>query len=246
MGFPIGFNDRRTPDEMFFLGDRKMKHSRYFTNFGRAWPAMALLASTLVYAGCSGLVDSAPSQPSAEHNVSAYYLQLDNTGNEYYYSVKQPSADKLTMTMKGDYLGQGYNGVETYDCHWNFTQSNKQEEWYFAVDSAAAFDLGSDAPWTGMPWADTEIWVDLKAPLSANASWTFNYEGDPIIATVTAYGVTVTIGNQHYNDVVQVQYTGKQNSGVKWFARGVGEIFESIDYSFGHMERSLDSCSIKS
>jgi hypothetical protein len=204
-----------------------------------------LLTFAFVYAGCSGLIDSPP-QSTTEHDVRAYYLKLDNTGNQYYYSVQQPSTDKLVMAMKGDYVGQGYDGVETYDCQWNFTQSNKQEEWYFAVDSAAAFDLGSDAPWSGMPWADTNVWVDLQAPLAANASWTFNYEGDSIIAKVTAYGVPVTLGNKQYNDVVQVQYTGKQNSGVKWFARGIGEIFESVDASFGHLERSLDSCSIKS
>ena len=200
--------------------------------------ASVLCALGLSYSGCSGIVDT-PSSVPTENDARMYYLKLDGSGNKYYYSIQQPSADKLTMIMKGDYQSTTYDQAEAYDCQWVFRQSNQQEDWYFAVDSNAAFDLGNSTF-----WSNTSVWVDLKAPLSGNASWSFNYHGDTVVASVKAYGASAKVGNKVYGDVVQVQYTGKCNSGTKWFARGIGEIYESVSHPYGYEERSLDSCQV--
>jgi hypothetical protein len=201
--------------------------------------ASVLCALGLSYSGCSSIVDPSTTSKPQENDARMYYLKLDGSGNKYYYSIQQPSTDKLTMIMEGDYQSKTYNQAEAYDCQWVFQQSNQQEEWYFAVNSDAAFDLGS-----GVSWSDTSVWVDLKAPLSGNATWSFDYHGDVVVASVKAYGASAKVGNKVYDDVIQVQYTGKYNSGTKWFARGIGEIFESISHPYGYEQRSLDSCQV--
>ena len=202
--------------------------------------AVAGVVCTLGLSACSSIVDSSTPAKSVESDVSTYYLKLEDSGNKYYYSIKQPAVDKLTMIMHGGYESKTYNNAEAYDCMWVYQQSNKQQEWYFAVSPAVAFDLGSDTY-----WSDTSVWVDLQSPLSDTAHWNFNYYGDKIAARVTAYGVSAKIGNKTYNDVIQVRYTGAENAGVKWFARGIGEIFESTSHPYGSTELSLDSCYVK-
>ncbi|HEX5316620.1 MAG TPA: hypothetical protein VFX22_08215 [Candidatus Kapabacteria bacterium] len=210
--------------------------------WGRGKYALAALSLILGIAasGCSSIADN-PSTPAPEPDVRNYYLHLATTNCEYNYTVTSnapyhPASGGLTMSMQGN--TDTFQNMPIYACLWSYSNTNyTPQRWYYALCDTQAVALGLE------PSADnyTDSWVDLKAPLQKNATWSFTSQGEQITANVTMYGGTAQVEGKTYDDVVMVQYTGvKGTTGTQWFARGTGLIFSHIERpNFGMVENHL-------
>ncbi len=197
----------------------------------------------LAASGCSPMVDSTPSAPPPEHDVGNYYLHLAQTNVEYDYTVTSnapyhPASGGLTMSMHGN--TDTFEKMPVYACLWTYSNNfGTPQQWFYALCDTQAMTLGLEPT----PDAYSDSWIDLKAPLEKNATWSVTSQGEKITANVTMYGGTAQVEGKTYDSVVMVQYTGvKGTTGTEWFARGIGPIFSHIERpNFGMVENHLIS-----
>lgn len=204
---------------------------------------LAALSLALGFAasGCSSIADN-PSTPAPEPDVRNYYIHLATTNCEYNYTVTSlnapyhPASGGLTMSMQGN--TDTFKTMPVYACLWSYSNNyGTPQLWYYALCDTQAVALGLEPS----PDNYTDSWVDLKAPLQKNATWSFISQGEHITANVTMYGGTAQVEGKTYDSVVMVQYTGvKGTTGTEWFARGTGLIFSHIERpNFGMVENHL-------
>ncbi len=206
---------------------------------GRRPLALLPIAVWLAISGCSSIVDN-PSTPAPERDVRNYYLHLATPNIEYDYSVTStalyhPASDSLAMKMKGSV--DTFQNMPVYACLWTYSNYGAPEQWFYSLCDTQATELGLES----MQGQYTDSWVDLKAPLEQNATWSFVSQGEKITAAVKSYGSTAQVEGKTYDDVVMVEYTGTNGTtGTEWFARGIGPIFSHIERpNFGMVENHL-------
>jgi hypothetical protein len=198
-------------------------HSRYRT-FAALFLALGLSAS-----GCSQIVDT-PSTRSPEPDVRNYYIRLAIPKMEYNYAVTStssyyPASATLAMDMQG--CVDTFQNIPVYSCLWTYSNNfSTPERWFYSLSATQATELGLE------PTQDhyTDSWVELKAPLKLNATWSFMSQGEQITATVKSYGGSAHLEGKTYDDVVMVEYMGSNGTtGTEWFARNTGLIFSHIE-----------------
>lgn len=206
-----------------------MKRDVNFSVIVRSRPLLCLAAVALVFiAGCSPV--TAPSAPSPELDVTHYYLPISTKGMHYEYAVSAtapyvPSSGTLSMDMQGPVDTTPGNSA-LLGCLWSYKNYGTPTMWFYQLSKQQAVNYGIEL--SHDQYSDS--WVDLQAPLSDTAHWTFTSEGEQIGAQITKYGATATINGKSYNDVLMVQFTGVSGTtGTEWFAKGVGLIFSHIE-----------------
>ena len=160
----------------------------------------------LVAAGCS-MADAPSSAPPPEFNVAKYYIPVAAQKMHYEYSVASnapfhPASGTLAMDMHG--IADTFQGIPVYSCEWTYANYGSPAEWFYALDSNHAINLGIEPT----PDGYTDHWVDLQAPLKDSAIWNFTSQGEHITATITKYGASAQVEGTTYNDVLMVQYVG--------------------------------------
>jgi hypothetical protein len=212
--------------------------------FARRIAFAAPFALFTILAGCSSMVDTAPTTPAPETDVRNYYIQMASP-NVYNYSVTDsvlqiysqyvPPKGTLTMNMQGE--DTMINGDTVYGCLWTYQNFGAPTEWFYLVSASQTINLGVEDSQGNY----TDNWVDLQAPLAQNKSWKFISHGENITATIAQYGVTAQVKGQTYNDVVMVNYSGDSSTtGTEWFQRGKGIIYSKITRpNFGMVENQL-------
>lgn len=195
-----------------------------------AW-VVVMLAGISLLSGCSQIVDPAPNAAkSPEVNVKNYYILLESPKMEYRYDLAtqnayQPLADVLIMDMQGADSGDTYSSIPVWSCNWSYAAAGAGRPWFYALCDTEAVALGVE-----QSGHYTDSWVDLKAPLSNGASWSFTSQEESVTATVTKFGVSAAVNGHTYDDVVVVDYKGAAGTtGTAWFARGTGTIYSHIE-----------------
>jgi hypothetical protein len=202
---------------------------------------VAVFAAAFTAAGCS--MDTQPTQAPPSQDVREYYLPLEKPNVKYNFTVQSnakyyPADGQLVMDMQGASASDMYDNKPVYICNWSYPGFSSAQAWYYAVDKDEAVGLGIELNNTY-----TDTWVDLKAPLDLNKSWTFTSEGETVTATVENYGATAKVRGVTYNDVMMVHYKGdKGTDGVEWFSKGKGLIYNHlVRPNFGYVHNELES-----
>ncbi len=192
--------------------------------------AVVMLAGVSLLSGCSQIVDPKPDARAPEANVKNYYILLESSKMEYRYDLAtqnafQPLADVLIMDMQGADPTDTYNSIPVWYCNWSYAAAGAGRPWFYALCDTEAVALGIEQNGNY-----TDSWIELKAPLSNGASWSFTSQGESVTATVTKYGVSAAVNGHTYDDVVVVDYKGAAGTaGTAWFARGTGTIYSHIE-----------------
>ncbi|MDP4200690.1 MAG: hypothetical protein Q8922_08690 [Bacteroidota bacterium] len=191
---------------------------------------VGMLTMLGAFSGCSQIADPNPQAPKAEQNVKNYYILLEAPNMVYHYNFASrdpylPASDMLTMDMKGSDQNTTYQSMPVWTCLWSYATAGQPRPWFYALSDTEAVGLGIE-----MYGQYTDSWVELKAPLSSGATWTFTSQGESVTATVAKYGVSATVNGKSYDDVVVVDYKGAAGTtGTTWFARGIGTIYSHIE-----------------
>ena len=199
-----------------------------------------ILFGAFASSGCNALVDPAPQTAQPVTHIEDYYLPLKNIGTSYAYCRKSSyGTDTLWMRMKGnDASGLMLGNQACYATDMSSQTNQYLNNYYYAMSDSEAYTLGK------VSCSGTDkFWLDLKAPLIVGQTWKFKntngsyYVENNYTAKVTRRGVQMKMPDgKIYNDVVEVIYTAKSDSTIKWFARGVGLIYSTSknpDSDFG-------------
>lgn len=227
----------------------KYTGNRHSHGYCRLLGAVLLaVVAGISFASCSQIVDSddAQQQKAPETNVKNYYYKIEDSGAQYHYTLTSknaylPTSDILVMNMQGVNVNDKWNGMPVCICDWAYETTSGSTPWYYAMTADSVVALGVEF---GGSYTDT--WVELKAPLTANAAWDFASQGETIHARITKYGVSAAVGGKTFDDVLVVEYHGDKGTvGTTWFQRNTGVIFshlvrpandEHIDLQFKSMK----------
>ena len=203
-----------------------------------------ILLGAFASVGCNAIADSTPPPAQAVTHIEDYYLPLKSIGKAYAYCRKSPyGADTVWMTMKGnDASGMMLGNQACYAADMSSQTNQYLNNYYYSMNDSEAFTLGK----VSCGNLD-KYWLDLKTPLLVGQTWQFDntngsyYVNFRYTAKVTRRGVQMKMQDgKIYDDVVEIIYTSKSDSVVKWYARGVGLIYstsKNLDSDYGNEMR---------